>query len=77
MNMNKIQELKLIGTNKLQKELHTFDKKTTMLHIVYVYKTYVLKVWNMNQIKDTNVIVTITSEKVRLGKHWGHMCFSY
>lgn len=44
MNMNKIQELKLIGTNKLQKELHTFDKKTTMLHNVYVYKTYVLKV---------------------------------
>lgn len=44
MNMNKIQKLKLIGTNKLQKELYTFDRKTTVLHIVYVYKTYVLKV---------------------------------
>lgn len=47
INMNKIQKIKLKDTNKLWKELlHIFNKKTAMLHILYTYKTCVLKAWN-------------------------------
>lgn len=56
------------GHKQITKKLCKCNKKMAMLPI-YVYKTCVLKIQNINEIEHTGVIVRVTSE-VRWREDW-------
>ena len=54
--------------HKLQKELYIFHEKMAILPISSVYKTWVLKIWNTNEIRPFNTIAIMISDEVRWRK---------